>query len=433
MTVAAGADALRADSRMVIEKTILANGVRVLTEKIPRSFSATMGLWVEVGSRDEDPPRSGISHFIEHMAFKGTERRSPLDIAREIDRLGGQANAFTSKENTCFHARALASRLSDLGDLLIDLLLCPAYKPEELERERSVILQEISYQEDTPDDLVHVLFGQNFWPSHPLGRPVLGYAESVAAMDRQTLLDYQNQHYQPAGLVVAAVGNLEHQQVVDLVSGPLGNLPMAPRTQDRQAPSSEPGLHVVPRPLEQVHMVLGHPAPSAVDPDRFTAALLNLILGGNMSSRLFQEIREKRGLAYSVYSFLSAYSDSGALGIYLGVAPDRAAEALRVARGELEGLATGEVSNEELADAKENLTGSILLSVENPETRMSRLARNEINFGRDMPLEDVVAQVEAVSAQDVSGLAAKLLTSDKLSATVLGAADADELAKEMDS
>lgn len=415
----------------MIEKTVLPNGVRVLTERIPQSFSVTMGLWVEVGSRDEDPPRSGISHFIEHMAFKGTQKRSPLDIAREIDRLGGQANAFTSKENTCFHARALSARLPELSDLLIDLLLRPAYSPDELERERSVILQEISYQEDTPDDLVHVLFGQNFWPGHPLGRPVLGTAESVAAMGRGTLLDYQNQYYQPQGLVAAAVGNLEHQQVVDLISGALGGMPMAPKAQKRSAPTSQPGLHVVPRPLEQVHMVLGHKAPSAVDQDRFAAALLNLILGGNMSSRLFQEIREKRGLAYSVYSFLSAYSDSGALGVYLGVSPDRAAEALRVARAEVEGLAAGPISEQELADAKENLTGSILLSVENPETRMSRLARNEINFGRDMPIEDVVAQVEAVSAADVSRLAAQLLTPGELSATILGAADADKLAKEM--
>lgn len=429
--MATEAAVLRADSRTVIEKTVLANGVRVLTERLPQAFSVTMGLWVEVGSRDEDPPRSGISHFIEHMAFKGTERRSPLDIAREIDRLGGQANAFTSKENTCFHARALAARLSELSDLLIDLLLHPAYHPEELERERQVILQEISYQEDTPDDLVHVLFGQNFWPGHPLGRPVLGSAESVAHIDRRTILHYQRQHYQPEGLVVSAVGNLEHQQVVDLVGEALGSLPMAPRSQQRSAPQSRPGLHVVPRPLEQVHMVLGHQAPSAVDPERFAAALLNLILGGNMSSRLFQEVREKRGLAYSVYSFLSAYSDSGALGVYLGVAPKRASEALRVARGEVERLATGPVSDQELADAKENLTGSILLSAENPETRMSRLARNEINFGKDIPLEEVVSQVESVSAEEVSRLAAQLLTPGELSATILGAAAADELAREM--
>jgi len=429
----AGAVAPRADSGAVIEKTVLDNGVRVLTERIPQSFSVTMGLWIEVGSRDEDPPRSGISHFIEHMAFKGTDHRSPLDIAREIDRLGGQANAFTSKENTCFHARALAARLPELGDLLIDLLLRPAYSPDELERERSVILQEISYQEDTPDDLVHVLFGENFWPGHPLGRPVLGTAESVAGIDRGTILAYQKQHYQPEGLVVSAVGNLDHQQVVDLISEALGSMPMAPKAGKRSAPTSQPGLHVVPRPLEQVHMVLGHKAPSAVDEQRFAAALLNLILGGNMSSRLFQEVREKRGLAYSVYSFLSAYSDSGALGIYLGVSPDRAAEALRVARGEVEGLASGPISEEELADAKENLTGSILLSVENPESRMSRLARNEINFGCDIPVEDVVAQVETVSAEDVMSLAAQLLVPGELSATVLGATNAEELAKEMAS
>ena len=417
----------------MIEKTVLDNGVRVLTERLPQAFSVTVGLWIEVGSRDEDPPRSGISHFIEHMAFKGTEHRSPLDIAREIDRLGGQANAFTSKENTCYHARALAARLPEICDLLLDLLLRPAYHPEELERERQVIMQEISSQEDTPDELVHVLFGQNFWPGHPLGRPVLGFADTVGTIDRQAILDYQRQHYQPEGLVMAAVGDLEHRQVVELVSEALGALPMAPRSNHRAAPTASPGLHVVPRPLEQVHMVLGHPAPSAVHPDRFTAALLNLILGGNMSSRLFQEIREKRGLAYSVYSFLSAYSDSGVLGVYLGVSPSRAAEALRVARAEVEHLAAGPVSQEELADAKENLTGSILLAAENPENRMSRLARNEINFGRDIPLEEVVAQVEAVSAEDVSRLAGELLTPEGLSATVLGPADADELAKEMDA
>ncbi|MEW5913648.1 MAG: pitrilysin family protein [Thermodesulfobacteriota bacterium] len=390
----------------------------------------TAGLWMEVGSRDEEPAQGGISHFIEHMAFKGTARRDALAIARELDRLGGLANAFTSKEFTCFHARTLASHLPDIADILTDIFLNPAFAPAEMERERQVILQEISSVEDTPDELVHVLFGQQYWPGSPLGRPVLGTVESVAGLNREDLLAYVAAGYAPQRLVVAAVGDLEHQRLLELMGPALSGLSARPGANGRRPPASQPGLMVVPRASEQVHVALGAPAPSAVDPDRFAAALMNVILGGNMSSRLFQEVREKRGLAYAVYSYLSSYSDCGLLGVYLGVAPDRAAEALSVVRAEMARLAAEPVTGEELAHAKEHTKGSILLAAENPENRMARLARNEFNFGREVTLEEVAAAVEAVSVDDIIRLAARCLDPARLGVTVLGPVDAESLPKE---
>ena len=415
----------------MIQKTVLENGVRLLSERLPQAYSVTMGLWMEVGSRDEDPALGGVSHFIEHMAFKGTSRRGPLDIAKEIDRLGGLANAFTSKENTCFHARALAAHLPDLADLLLDIFLHPVFDSQELERERRVILQEISCVEDTPDDLVHTLFSQNFWPAHPLGRPVLGTVETVSGLDRGAILNYLSSSYLPQALVVAAVGDLEHEKLLEMVAKPLEKLTATKPCAARRPPQPAAGLHFKHRELEQAHIILGAPAPSAIHPDRFTAAILNLILGGNMSSRLFQEVRERRGLAYAVYSYLSSYSDSGMLGIYLGVPPARAAEAVRVVRQELSRLAATPISEQELAEAKDGLKGSILLAAENPETRMSRLARNEYTFGRTIPFEEVLAKIEAVSLKDMSRLAGELLEPAKLSATVLGPVEGENLAREI--
>lgn len=414
----------------MVNKTVLDNGVRLVTEKLPSAYSVTAGLWMDVGSRDEEPAQGGISHFIEHMAFKGTARRDALAIARELDRLGGLANAFTSRETTCFHARTLAEHLDTIADLLTDIFLHPAYDPAEVERERQVILQEISSVDDTPDELVHVLFGLNFWPGHAMGRPVLGNTESVGSLSRQDMVDYLAQRYAPANLVVAAVGQLEHQAVVDLLAPSLGQLPVLPPRKPRQTPAGNPGLVVVPRQCEQVHVAMGAPGPSAVHPDRFAASLLNVILGGNMSSRLFQEVREKRGLAYAVFSYLSTYSDVGLFGVYLGVAPGRSPEALKVVQAELSRLAVEPVSEEELEHAKEHTKGSILLGAESPDSRMFRLARNEFNFGRDVPLEDVVAQIEAVQVSDLTRVAAQFLAPEKLGITVLGPADADGLTKE---
>ncbi len=417
----------------MVQKTVLDNGVRLLSERQDSAYSVTVGIWMEVGSRDELPSQGGVSHFIEHMAFKGTARRGPLEIALEIDRLGGMANAFTSKENTCYHARALSEHLPELSDLLSDLLLRPALIVEELERERQVILQEIGSVEDTPDELVHLLFAQNFWPDHSLGRSVLGTVETVSALSRRDIVDYMGGTYLPCGLVVAAVGKLEHQELVDLLAPVLGESEPAPSCLNRTPPAPAAGLHLLHRELEQVHLVLGQGATSAVDPDRFACAMLNLILGGSMSSRLFQEVREKRGLAYAVYSFLNSYSDSGLLGVYLGVAPGRAAEALHVVRAEMARLAAEPVGPDELAHAKDNMRSSLLLAAESPEQRMYRLARSEYNFGRPVPLEEVVESIEAVSAEDISALAGRLLDPAGLGVTVLGPADQDALHKEMAS
>jgi predicted Zn-dependent peptidase len=341
------------------------------------------------------------------------------------------ANAFTGKENTCYHARALAARLPDLCDLLTDLLLNPALDPEELERERQVILQEICSVEDAPDELVHVLFSRNYWSGHPLGSPVLGTAETVSGMDREAVRGFMRSSYLPDGLVAAAVGDFEHERLVDLLAEALGGLEVGTRPDGRKPPEPCPGLHVVPRDGEQAHLLLGYPAPSAVSEDRFKGAVLNLILGGNMSSRLFQEVREKRGLAYAVYSFQNTYSDSGLLAVYAGVAPGRAAEALRVVQEEISRLALEPVSAEELSDAKDNLVSSILLASENPDTRMTRLARNEYNFGRAVPIQEVVGHIEAVTIEDVAELAASLLDPALLGVTVLGPVDQDAMAKGM--
>ncbi|MGD8561878.1 MAG: pitrilysin family protein [Desulfarculaceae bacterium] len=415
----------------MIQRTLLDNGVRILSESLPQVHSVTLGMWMEVGSRDEAVALSGVSHFIEHMAFKGTSRRGPLEIAKEIDRLGGLANAFTSKENTCFHARALAPRLPELSDLLLDLFLHPVFDPHELERERQVILQEINAVEDAPDELVHVLFGLNFWPEHPLGRPVLGTADTVSSLDRQAILDYLYSAYLSESIVVAAVGDVDHQQLVDLIGEALAGLPAARRNGPRRPPQAKPGLHLVKRGLEQVHVVLGVPAPSATEPERFACALLNLVLGGNMSSRLFQEVRERRGLAYAVYSFLNAYSDSGLLGIYMGVPPKRAAESLQVVRGEMERLAVEPLTEQELNEAKISLKDSIWLAAENPDSRMTRLARNEYNFGRVVPLKEVTDNIDQVNREDLSRLAGKMLDKDLLGATLLGPLDQDGLAREL--
>ena len=416
----------------IIKQTILDNGVCLVSEKLPQAYSVTLGLWTRVGSRDENPALGGVSHFIEHMAFKGTARRSPQVIAREIDRLGGQANAFTSKEHTCYHARALSERLEELSDLLLDLLLSPAYDPVELERERQVILQEINSQEDTPDELVHVLFGQNFWPGHSLGRPVLGTTQTVSDLGREAILEHLGFTHRPQGIVVSAVGQVEHEHLLEIMAGPLGALPANGQLADRASAQAQAGLHVYERNLEQVHLVLGHPAPSAVAPERFCAALLNLILGGNMSSRLFQEVRERRGMAYAVYSFLNLYSDSGMQAVYLGISPERTTEAVAVVREEMRRLAREPVDPQELLDAQESLKGSILLSAENPESRMSRLARNQFLFGRDITMEEVVQKVEAVTVEDIFGLCQETFREEKLMTTVLGPVDGAALSAAMD-
>lgn len=403
----------------MITKTALDNGLRIVTERIEHVRSVSLGIWVDVGSRDETEPEAGLSHLLEHMIFKGTAKRSALDIAKEIDSIGGASNAFTSREFTCFHAKVLDNHQSEIVDLLTDIFLNSTFAAEELAREREVVLQEIKMVEDTPDEQVHQLMPEVLWGGAPLGRPVAGSAETVSAATPESIKAYIESAYRPERIIISAAGNLEHDRLVELLRPAFAGLNGRP---DRvRPPKPEPvATHrLIDKDLEQIHLCLGLPGLSAVDPDRYAGLLLNNIFGGSMSSRLFQEVREKRGLAYSVYSFLSTYSDAGVLGTYLGVDPGRAREALEVVLGVMAELARA-IDPDDLAKAKEQLKGQIYLSAESTDARMSRLAKNEFTFGRYVPYDEVAAAIDAASPDKVAELAETLLDPAKIALAALG-------------
>lgn len=391
------------------QKSVLPNGVRLITENLPYSQAVAVGVWLEAGSRDELPQEGGLSHFLEHMAFKGTARRRAYDIAREIDQLGGAGNAFTTRENTCFHLKVLKECLPQALDLLVDLVLNPAYDPEDLERERTVILEEIAALEDTPEDLVQVQFAREFWRDCPLGRSILGEAADIARYSRDDLLAYRRAIYRPERLVVAAAGRVAHQELVDLLTPALASFQNGLPPRNREAVKVHPGTYPVSRELEQVHLCLGTRGLPAGDPRRFTLSLLHVILGGNMSSRLFQVVREQLGLAYSIYSYLSFFKDTGLLEVCAGVSPKNLPALLQAVAGELRALKKEPVTESELAAAKEYLKSSLLLHAEDCEQRMLRLAKNEINFGHYIPLEEVIAGVERVTREEILELAREML------------------------
>ena len=403
----------------MVSSTTLDNGLRVVTERMEHLRSVSVGIWVDVGSRDEEPEQAGFSHLLEHMIFKGTERRTALSIAKEIDSIGGMSNAFTSRERTCFHAKVLDYHLEEIVDLLTDIFLNSLFSPQELKREQEVVLQEIKMVDDTPDDHVHQLLPQLLWPEDPMGRPIQGTVESVTGATPDSLRGYIKDSYAPGRIIISAAGSLDHQHLVKLVEPLFGSL--NGDTGPGRTPAAKPiaGDLIKEKELEQVHLCLGLEGVSALSPDRFPCALLNVLLGGSMSSRLFQEVREKRGLAYSVYSYLASYSDAGMLGLYLGVEPARTREALEVVLEVMEELGQGTLE-EELAKAKEHLKGSIFLAAESTDSRMSRLAKNEFNFGRYIPYEEVAAKIQATTPEMVSALAAKILDRRKLALVALG-------------
>ncbi len=405
------------------QKSILPNGVRVVTEELPHFHSVAVGLWLTVGSRDEREEEQGLSHFLEHMAFKGTPRRDALAIAREADQLGGAMNAFTTKESTCFYARVLAEHLPRIIDLLSDLVLNPVYRVEDLERERQVILEEISAQEDSPEDLVQVQFARRFWKDHAFGRSILGEVEGISRFQRAHLVAYRGATYRPEQMVVAAAGRLGHQELVDLVGPVLENFHNGAPARSRRPVDTYPGAYHFPRDLEQVHVCLGTRGLAAGDAQRFAATILNIILGGNMSSRLFQVIREQLGLAYSIYSFLGFFSDTGILEICAGVSPKNLPALLQTVNGELKKLKEEQVSLTELKDAQDYLKGSIYLHAEDVEQRMLRLAKNEINFGHYIPLEDLVAGLLKVTPEEIETLAREFLQPEKWGLALLGPLD----------
>jgi len=410
-----------------VHKTVLKNGIRVLTRKLPSVRSVSMGVWVAVGARDEVPAESGLSHFIEHMIFKGTRRRSAYQIAKEFDAIGGHTNAFTTMETTCYHAKVIDAHLDTMVDILTDIFLNSVFDPEEIDRERPVIFQEIGMMEDTPEEYVHLLSGEAYWGDNALGRSILGSRENVATFQAETVTKFFRKYYQPERIVVSAAGNIEHNAFVDLVAPSFESIRPGNGTPPRQTPKGRSQIAIHEKDLEQAHICLATQGVATSDPARYPLALLNTILGGNMSSRLFQEIRERRGLAYSVYSFISSFADTGMVGAYAGVAPQNAAAAVHLPLSEMKRLKTDLVGESELRDAKEFTKGSLLLSTESVDNHMVRLAQNEINFQRDITLNEVIAKVDDVSRESILELAETIFNADHLALTTLGPVSPSEL------
>jgi predicted Zn-dependent peptidase len=400
--------------------TELPNGIRVLSEELADLSSVTAGIWVENGSRYEPSEQAGISHFLEHLFFKGTEKRTASQIAEEIDAVGGVVNAFTSKEYTCYYAKVLPEHLPLALDVLGDIFLHSRFAEEEIDRERSVILQEISQAEDTPDDYVHDLFGLAFWPGHPLSRPVAGSAATVGPLRREHFLRFLETRYRPDRVILSAAGRVRHDDLVDVVERTFGGLRGSSVAEARQPPGARAGLSVHAKALEQVHICLGAPGLAQSDPDRYAAHVLNQALGGGMSSRLFQEVRERRGKAYTVYSFLPSFHDGGYLGVYVGTSPEWAREVIDVIQDELHKVAADGLGADELARTRTQIKGSLLLGLETSDSRMSRIARNEIYFHRDVTLEEIAQSVDAVTNDHVVQVAQRILRPGTLAATVLG-------------
>ena len=403
-----------------VDKTVLDNGIRILTHKMPHIRSVSMGVWVNVGARDETPDQSGLSHFIEHMIFKGTRKRSAFQIAKEFDAIGGHTNAFTTMENTCYHAKVMDTHTETMVDILSDIFLNSIFSPQEIERERPVILQEIGMVEDSPDEYVHVLSGRNFWGDHALGRSILGKPENIAHFDSDAMKTFFQQLYQPDHIVVSVAGNIDHAHLLDLVGPAFNSIRPGNGLPERITPEARAIVDLNYRKLEQVHICLGTMGLAISNPRRYAFSLLNTILGGNMSSRLFQEIREKRGLAYAVYSFIASHVDTGMFGVYLGVDPSHARKTTLLILDEIERLANEAVDESELRGAIEYTRGSLMLASESTDNQMVRTAQNEIHFGRHIPLKEVLDKVESVTRDEILDLARQLLGNHQMGLTMLG-------------
>ena len=405
---------------MTVAKTALDSGVTVISEQVPWLRSSTVGVWVSAGSRAESLPDNGISHFIEHMLFKGTARRNAVDISREIESVGGTINASTEREYTFFFAKALSKDFPLVADLLCDIFLNSRFDAEELDREKGVVLQEILMAEDSPEDYLDDFFHESYWGGHPLGFPIQGKPGSVSAFDRERVVRYFGDRFLRRGAIVSVVGNLPHDKVVDAFAGALGALPLGERLLPDAPPAPERGVFLKKRPLEQLHLALGAPAVSRSSELKYAAYVLNTLLGGSMSSRLFQEIREKRGLAYSVYSSLSAYADSGILKICAGTSRGKAREVLEVTAAEVDAVREGRFEDAEVLLAKELIKGNMILNLESAEYRMSRLAMEEMFLGRLEPPEEALRRVEEVTPDRVRRLAATMLDRERFTLAAVG-------------
>jgi predicted Zn-dependent peptidase len=414
----------------MVTREVLDNGLRLLTEPMPHVRSVTVGVWLTRGSRHETDAASGIAHFVEHMLFKGTATRSAEDIAQEIDSIGGQLDAFTAKEYAGYYIKVLDEHLPLALDLLADIVLNPAFAGDDVEREKKVVLEEIKMVEDTPDDLVHELFSQHFWEGHPLGRPILGSKETVEALTPERLRRYFEGAYAAPNIIIAAAGNLDHARLRDLVTAAFARIPAAGEPYADLAPAIVPQVITRVKELEQSHLCLGTSSYPQSHDDRYVSYILNTLLGGSMSSRLFQNVREKRGLAYAVFSGLSAYRDAGSITIYAGCANEAVGEVVDVVIEELRGLKQTPVPEAEARRAKDHLKGSLMLSLENTASRMSHLARQEIYFDRHFGLDETLAGIERVSVGDLQRVAADLFSNGALGVTMVGPIDGLNLTKE---
>jgi predicted Zn-dependent peptidase len=404
-----------------IESTTLSNGIRVITEAMPHMRSVSVGYWICTGSRRETPEQNGISHFIEHMLFKGTTSRTAEDIARSVDSVGGNLDAFTSKELVCYNTKVLDEHLPRAFDVLADLVLHPLFDAEDLEREKGVILEELKMDSDNPDYLVNEIFSSNFWKDHSLGRAILGTKETVKNFSRAMVDSYYREVYTPSNMILTAAGNLKHDTLVALAAKHFEGVTAAGPTPTDSSPATHARIVLRnKKELEQVHLILGVPSHAVNDPDRFASYTLNTILGGGMSSRLFQNIRERQGLAYSVYSDLGNYSDTGCLSVYAGTSLESARKVVESILKEFRDMKENKVPHEELRRAKDHLKGSLMLSLESTSSRMSNLARQEMYFHRFFTLDELVDRIEAVTADDIQRLANTFFDSQLIALTVLG-------------
>ncbi|MFN2461184.1 MAG: M16 family metallopeptidase [Candidatus Velthaea sp.] len=397
----------------------LPNGVRVLTEAMPHVRSATIGIWADVGSSAEPPERRGVSHLVEHMLFKGTTRRSARRIAEEMDGLGGNLNAFTDKESTCYYAHVMDRHAPNAVDVLSDMFLHSLFDAEELRKEQQVVLEEIKMYDDSPDEMIHDLFTRTMWRDSNLGEPTIGYARTVSAIDRNVLRGWMAARYAPQTVLVTAAGNLEHDEIVALTAAGFAGFTGRAESPAAERPRLTPAVSITTKDTEQAYVMLGMRGLPLRDDDRYALSVLDTIIGGGMSSRLFQEVREKRGLAYNVYSFQQGYRDAGLFGVYAGTSPDRVQECVDVIVDELDGALAG-VEDDEVALAREHLKGNLTLALESTSSRMMRLGRNELVYGRQISTDELEARIDAVDRAAVERVAQTVLAPDGRGLCVLG-------------
>jgi predicted Zn-dependent peptidase len=401
-------------------KDTLSNGIRVVSETLPKSRSVSIGVWVKVGSRHEPPEIGGISHFIEHLFFKGTQKRTAKDIAIEMDSIGGEMNAFTSQETTTYYAKVVDEHLPVAIDILSDILLGSKFDPVEMEKERKVILEEIKGVEDTPDDYIHELFTSTVWPDNPLGRPILGTKDTIKSLKHENIITYIDNYYSPKEIVISVAGNFEHARLIELLNMSFGRLSRTGIPKKEGTPTFTRAVSVKKKQLEQVQLCIGCKGLNYTHEDRYVISALNTVLGNSMSSRLFQEIREQNALAYSIYSYVTSYRDTGLLTVYAGTDPSNALEVARLVLKEFKKITEEGITPAEETRVKNQIKGSLVLSLESSSSHMSRIARQEIYYGKYLSMDDIIKGVEKVTAEQVQRLARQLFSRENLSLTILG-------------